>query len=182
MWTSIVIYGNPWEFVKLYGSWYAVANRLVVLPAFSHPSDLLQHLFHWHFPWPRKHPFFKLRAKRLVSKGIYTANILSCQPRPSFFCVFSSPRKSIRRNHCTSVTVVSISASAVDSFSPGRFRPGIHISTKKQHLRIPPQRPASCTAACLFGVQYFNDAKKQMQMVYVNMYVYSTKQERDEAL
>lgn len=174
------IHVNLW---KPMAHFLALAVIFVVCkPAFAlFHWHLLQHLFHWHFPWPRK----KHQGMNRQDEKGWTAR-MSYQPRncPSFFCVFSSPSGTRNRSeenqgrnqneNSKKVRVVSnLCLGCGFLFSwPTVQVPGIHIFTKpRTNIPLPPQRPASCTAACLFGVQYFNDAKKKMGMVYMNMCV-----------
>lgn len=177
-WASIVIYGNPCEFVEIYGSWYAVAVIFVVLPAFAHPLDLLQHLFHWHFPWPRKTSLKTASQKAMERDELRTAAEL-----PFFFLCFffASERVPIRRNQGLPQfstrkrsELFPVSASAVDSFSPGQpSRSQVSISSRNQETTSPCHHNGLHLVLQLASLEFNTSMmqKKQMGMVYMNMCV-----------
>lgn len=179
-WTSIVIYGNPCEFVETYGSWYAVAVIFVVLPAFAHPLDLLQHLFHWHFPWPRK-TSLKTASQKAMERDELPGWAASRGTALLFFVFFLRLGTTRSEETTTSRTQLEKGQSCFQSLPrlwipfllanrPGPRYPYLH-ETKKQH-------PLATTTACILycSLPLWSSIlqwckKEQMRMVYVYIYI-----------
>ena len=188
-WTSIVIYGNPCEFVETYGSWYAVAVIFVVCkPAFAlFHWHLLQHLFHWHFPWPRKTSLKNCgRQKGDGSRDElpgWAANGRRGLLALLFLCFFfasereidpkkptTKPERKLEKGQSCFQSLPRLWIPFLLANRSGPRYPYLH-ETKKQH-------PLATTTACILycSLPLWSSIlqwckKKKMGMVYMNMCV-----------